>query len=170
MSGWTIGGKQAMRRPHCCLRPAHDSGAIQTPIQTGSRPLLDFHFDCLGPGFLAFLDDDPQYSLIELRCKGLQFKRRRQSESPGELSVAALHSVIVLFLDILLELALTADCEDVALDQDMDVFFVHFGQFQLDDHLGRGFKHVAGWYPSTHQQSFLDRESKWSKRLSKYFV
>src|SRR5215471_11374590 len=139
-------------------------------IQTGSKALFDFDFDYLRPGFLAFLDDDPQHSLIELRCKGLQFKGRRQSERPDEFTIAALYSVIVLFLDILLELALTADRQNVALDQDMDVFFLHFGQFQLDDHVGWGFKHVAGRHPSTHQQSFLDRESKRSKRLSKYFV
>src|SRR5262249_34955327 len=98
-----------------------------------------------------------------------QFKGRRQGERPGEFTIAALYSVIFLFLDIILELALTADRQNVALDQNMDVFFLHFWQFQLDDHVGCGFKHVAARHPSTPQRSLLDRESKRSRRVSRYF-
>src|SRR6266496_696818 len=51
-----------------------------------------------------------------------------RGERPAEAAVGALHAVVVLLLDLVVDLALAAKGQHVVLDPDLDVFRVHSGQ------------------------------------------
>jgi len=103
----------------------------------GSRceplPVLaaNIHLDLLGLGFRLFGEFDLQQALIIVAAHLPRIYRTGERERAGEASVLPLDATEVLLFLFLLDLALAMDGEGIALDADINVFFVDAGDFKL---------------------------------------
>jgi hypothetical protein len=70
-----------------------------------------------------------------------------QSEGPIEAAIGPLHTVIVLVARLLLELALTFQCEHAVLDVQLDILVLEARDLEREDQLILRLLHVDGRGP-----------------------
>src|SRR5438067_2841369 len=122
------------------IRPGHGRGAASAAPGLESSYLLlhdpgesriDLHLDLARLRLALLGQEDAQHAVAALRGDVAQLHCRGQREAAAEGAVVALDAVIVLPLVGVLELALAAQRQRVALELDVDVVGVDLGQLDL---------------------------------------
>src|SRR5207247_4077834 len=94
--------------------------------------LGDADGDLLRLGFLALRKVHPQHAVPVVGLDLLGVDHAREGEGPAEAAVGALHPVVALLLDLVVELALAAEGQHAVLDPDVHVLGVHSRQLGLE--------------------------------------
>src|SRR5712692_10534617 len=106
-------------------------------VSLGCEGLLaaNINLDLLGLGFSLLGEVDLQHALIIVGAHLPWIHRTGQRERASEASVLPLDATEVLLFLFLLHLALAMDGEGVALDADINVFFVDARDFKLQSNV-----------------------------------
>jgi hypothetical protein len=90
-------------------------------------------FEGLGFYFGGLREMNLQGAVFELGFDFVRLGAFGQEEGPFEAAVGAFDAVVAAAFFFLLEFAFAGDAEGAVFDDDVDVFFFHFGQVGLDD-------------------------------------
>src|SRR6266481_2029255 len=108
-------------------RPALPAGGGR-----GHRRSRDVDLDLLRLGFLVLQDGQRQHAVLVVRLDGIRIHGVGQWEAAGEGTVRAFHAQVVLFVHFLLELAFSANGQDVVLPADVQILWIDVRQIGLD--------------------------------------
>src|SRR5258708_4798010 len=111
---------------HCKARPELPSGSSRSRSS-------NVDLDLLGLGFLFLRDAERQHAVLIVCLDGFRIHGVRQREASSERAVRALNTKIVLFVDLLLDLALATNRQNIVLHTDVQILGIDFRQIGLDD-------------------------------------
>src|SRR4029450_12396646 len=107
-----------------------------TPTSLGDlRGYCDCDLDLFGLGFLAQRQPDRQYAALVLSVDLASVDRGRERERPRERAITALDAMEMLLRDFRVELLLATQRERVLFNRQLDLLFLHVGQFGLQHQL-----------------------------------
>src|SRR5437879_6637710 len=116
---------------HCKARP-------ELPFGSSRSRSSDVDLDLLGLGLLFLRDAERQHPVLIVCLDGFRIHGVRQREASSERAVRALATKIVLFVDLLFELALTPNPQNIVLHTDVQILGIDFRQIGLDDQFKLG--------------------------------
>src|SRR5216683_2721926 len=138
--GWRIGP---------ALLSYHSSSAGLLPCGSGHRLGVHIDFDLLWLGFFALRDRQSQHPVLVIGLNRIQIHGIRQREAPGERAIRALHAQVVVVVHLLLELAFTANRQDVVLHADVQILGIDFRQIGLHHEFMLGLVDIHGRSPGS---------------------
>src|SRR5713101_5202138 len=138
--GWRV-------RP--ALQSYHSSSAGLLRCRSGHRLGVHIDFDLLWLGFFALRDGQSQHPVLVIGLNRVRIHGIRQREAPGERAIRALHTQVVFFLHLLLELAFTANRQDVVLHADVQILGIDFRQIGLHHEFMLGLVDIHGRSPGS---------------------
>src|SRR5207302_5154423 len=107
----------------------------------------DIDFDLLRLGFLTLGNAQRQNTVLILGLDRVSIHGIRKREAASERAIRALDAQVVLFVHLLLELALTANGEDVVLHANVQILGIDIGEIRLHYEFVLAFVDVDGRRP-----------------------
>src|SRR5580765_6515346 len=132
--------------PAGLLRPSGLSHCRRTHI----------YFDLLRLCFFTLWNRQSQHSVLIVGLDRFRVHGIGKREAPAKRSIRALHTQIILFVHLLLELALTANGQDVIFHTNVQILRIHFRHIGLYDQLMLGLINVDRRRPAR-EVRFLSR-------------